>query len=106
MTNDEDYVYSINFTLNQEFDLEYFGKTCKKEQIDIKKKKMRAHFRDLLEGARGVSTFMNFYKYQHLPGPMNCYQRESCFPLRYETPTKKLYEISSDQPRFFTTMNV
>lgn len=38
--------------------MEYFGKTCKKEQIDIKKKKMRAHFRGLLEGARGVSTFI------------------------------------------------
>ena len=37
--------------------MEYFGKTYKKEQIDIKKKKMRAHFRGLLEGARGVSTF-------------------------------------------------
>ena len=74
--------------------MEYFGKTCKKEQIDIKKKKMRAHFRGLLEGARGVSTFI--YEFLQVLASSRSNQRESCFPLRYETPTKKLYEISSD----------
>ena len=41
--------------IRQEFDLEFFASAHKKDQLDAKKKKMRAQFRSLLEGARGVS---------------------------------------------------